>query len=75
MGDVELVPCPNACDPDNGPRFRCRVCLGGVRGKVTAAMSVEYELLNIADFDDFELRPANDWCTAVDALRKRHGYG
>lgn len=65
----ELVPCPNAC----GSRFLCRVCKGDVKGKIPAAMMVEYELLNIDGFG-ISSRTPNDWCTAVDALRKRHGY-
>lgn len=72
MREVELVPCPQKHTTVNTRKYlKCRVCHGSTGPwLVSAALSVEYALL---DIDGLHYRSPNEWCDAVDALRKRHG--
>lgn len=72
MSEQELVKCPNSYHGLKADR--CRVCWGWPGATVPAALSVEYELLNI-DRKDYTGQPRDTWGVAVDALRKRHGRG
>lgn len=68
---TELVPCPNSYHGVMGNQ--CRLCWDSPSGEVTAAMSVEYMLLDMNNLSYSRGFP-DPWPDAVDALRDRHGY-